>query len=126
MNTPPLPRTQQGVVWGIRLLLALAFGTAGIATLAEVQQMVEVFDAIGAGHGFHHVIGALEVGGAVLLLIPATGFFGGWLLAATAMAGVATQLLLIGGSSVPALLLGLLSAFVAWCLRPAALQVLRS
>jgi len=117
---------QRGVVWGIRMLLALAFGTAGVATLAGAPQMVQVFDDVGAGHGFRHVMGALEIGGVVLLLIPATGFFGGWLLAATAMAGVATHLLQIGGSSVPALLLGLLAAFVAWCLRPAALPVLRS
>jgi len=126
MNTPPLHRTHRGVVWGIRLLLALAFGTAGVATLAGAPQMVEVFDAVGAGHGFRHVMGGLEIGGVVLLLIPSTGFFGGWLLAAIAMAGVATHLLQIGGSSVPVVLLGLLSAFVAWCLRPAAVAVLGS
>jgi putative oxidoreductase len=113
MNTPPLHRTHRGVVWGIRLLLALAFGTAGVATLAGAPQMVEVFDAVGAGHGFRHVMGGLEIGGVVLLLIPSTGFFGGWLLE-------------IGGSSVPVVVLGLLSAFVAWCLRPAAVAVLGS
>ena len=126
MDTSSLPGMQRGLVWGIRVLLAVAFGTAGLATLAGAPQMVDVFDAVGAGHGFRHVMGALEIGGAVLLLIPATGFFGGWLLAATAMAGVATHLLLIGGSSVPVALLGLLSAFVAWRLRPAVRSVLRS
>jgi hypothetical protein len=54
----------------------------------------------------------------VLLLIPGAGFFGALLLTATMIGAVATHIVLIGGSPVPALVLGLLSAFVAWRLRP--------
>ena len=60
----------------------------------------------------------VEVGGAVLLLVPAAGFIGGLLLTATMAGAVATHLVLIGGSPVPAMVLLLLSAFVAWRLRP--------
>lgn len=114
----PLSVTQRRIVWAVRILLALAFGAAGIAKLAGVPEMVQVFDAIGFGQWFRYVTGAIEIAGAALLLIPASGFVGGLLLFATMVGGVATHLLLIGGSPVPALVLGLLSGFVAWRLRP--------
>jgi len=113
--------TQRRIVWVIRILLALAFGAAGIAKLAGVAQMVQVFDAVGFGQWFRYVTGVLEIGGAVLLLVPAAGFFGGLLLTVIMLGAVATHLVLIGGSPVPALVLGLLSAFVAWRQRPVAL-----
>ncbi|WP_354336536.1 DoxX family protein [Variovorax paradoxus] len=109
---------QRRIVWGVRILLALAFGAAGASKLAGVPQMIQVFDAIGFGQWFRYVTGLVEVGGALLLLVPATGFFGGLLLAATMVCGVATHLVLIGGNPVPAMVLALLSGFVAWRLRP--------
>jgi len=111
--------TQRRIVWGARILLALAFGAAGIAKLAGVPQMVQVFDAIGFGQWFRTLTGVVEVAGAVLLLVPATGFLGGLLLTATMAGAVATHLVLIGGNAAPAVVLGVLSAFVAWQQRPA-------
>jgi len=80
---------------------------------------VQVFDAIGFGQWFRYLTGAVEVASAVLLLVPLTGFLGGLLLTATMVGAVATHLVLIGGNPVPAIVLGLLSAFVAWRERPA-------
>lgn len=117
-SSSSLSPTQRRIVWGIRILLALAFGAAGIAKLAGVPQMVQVFDAIGFGQWFRYLTGAVEVVGAVLLLVPAASFFASLLLTATMVGAVATHLVLIGGSPVPALVLGLLSAFVAWRQRP--------
>jgi putative oxidoreductase len=105
---------QRRVVWGIRILLALAFGAAGAAKLVGVQQLVELFSAIGFGQWFRYLTGAVEVVGALLMLIPAAGLIGGLLLTATCVGAVATHLLLIGGSPVPATVLGVLSAFIAW------------
>jgi putative oxidoreductase len=110
--------TQRRVLWGVRVLLALAFAAAGAAKLAGVPQMIQVFDAIGAGQWFRYLTGAVEIVGAVLILIPSAGFFGALLLAATMVGAVATHLVLIGGSPMPAVVLGVLSAFVAWRLRP--------
>lgn len=114
-STSPI---QRRIVWGVRILLALAFGAAGLAKLAGVPQMVQVFEAVGFGQWFRYVTGVVEAGGAVLLLVPATGFIGGLLLAATMACAAATHLVLIGGSPAPAVVLMLLSAFVAWRLRP--------
>lgn len=122
----PLLPTQRRIVWGLRVLLALAFGAAGASKLAGVPQMVQLFDAVGFGQWFRYLTGAAEIIGALLVLVPATGFFGGLLLAVTMVGGVGTHLLLIGGNPTPAIVLGLISAFVAWQLRPASLSSLSS
>jgi len=106
------------ILWALRLLLALAFGAAGAAKLAGVPQMVQIFELIGLGQWFRYATGVVEVTGAILLLIPATGFLGGLLLAVTMVFGIATHLLVIGGSAVPATVLALLSGFVTYRLRP--------
>ena len=113
-----LSPTHPRIVWTVRILLAMAFGAAGLAKLAGVPQMVQVFDAIGFGQWFRYLTGVVEIVGAVLLLVPAAGFFGGLLLAATMVCAVATHLLMIGGNPAPAVVLGALAAFVAWRLRP--------
>ena len=120
LPSPSSTPVQRRIVWGVRILLALAFGAAGAAKLAGVPQMVQVFEAIGFGQWFRYLTGLVEVGGALLLLVPATGFLGGLLLAATMVCAVATHLVLIGGNPAPALVLTGLSAFVAWRLRPVA------
>ncbi|WP_204123430.1 DoxX family protein [Pseudomonas sp. 008] len=113
-----LTPTNRRIVWGVRALLALAFAAAGIAKMAGVAQMVQVFDAIGIGQWFRFMTGTIEITGAVLVLLPATVFFGALLLAVTMICGVATHLFVIGGNPAPALMLALMSAFVAWRLRP--------
>lgn len=109
--------TDRRIVWTVRALLALAFGAAGAAKLAGAAPMVQIFELIGIGQWFRYVTGIVEVAGAVLLLVPATAFFGGLLLCVTMAFGVATHLLVIGGNPVPAIVLGTLSAFVAYRLR---------
>ena len=69
----PLSTTQRRIVWGVRALLALAFGVAGMAKLAGMPQMVQVFDAIGVGQWFRYVTGVVEVLGAVLVLSGVVG-----------------------------------------------------
>jgi putative oxidoreductase len=111
-------RTNGRIVWAVRVLLALAFGAAGIAKLASAPQMIQIFDLIGVGQWFRYVTGIVEFVGALLLLVPRTGFIGGLLLAVTMVCAVATHLFVIGGNPVPAIVLALLSAFVAYRLRP--------
>lgn len=106
--------TQGRIVWGVRIVLALAFLAAGGSKLAGAAAMVEVFDKIGAGQGFRLVVGVIEVFGALLLLMPRTGLAGALWLGGTMVGAVGTHLFVIGGSPLPAIVLGLLCTFVAW------------
>ncbi len=114
--------TKNRAVWGVRIVLALAFGAAGAAKLAGVPMMVASFDAIGWGQWFRYVTGAIEVLGAVLMLIPATGLLAGLLLGGTMVGATVSHLLVVPGSPVPAIVLGSLCALVVHHLRPAAFR----
>ncbi len=111
-------KTNRRILWTLRVLLALFFAAAGTAKLAGAAQMVQIFDHIGIGQWFRYVTGIVEVTGAILLLVPSTGFFGGLLLCVTMVFAVATHLLVIGGSPIPAIVAAVLSGFVAYRLRP--------
>lgn len=107
--------------WGVlalSALLACAFGAAGVAKLAGVPQMVQVFDGIGLGQWFRYVTGAVEVAGALGLLFAVTRFHAAALLTGTMAAAMLVHLFVIGGSPLPALVLLVLGASIAWLTRP--------
>ena len=58
--------------------------------------------------------GIIEVVSAVLLFLPGRAIYGAGLLICTMIGAVLTHLFLIGGSAVPALVLLVLSAIIAW------------
>jgi len=99
---------------GVKTLLSLAFLSAGAAKLAGVEMMVGTFDAIGIGQWFRFVTGAIEVGAAILLWVPALTGLAAGLLTATMVGAVLAHVFIIGPTAVPALVLGALSAFIAW------------
>ncbi|SDP88398.1 DoxX-like family protein [Rhodoferax sp. OV413] len=111
-------KNQGRIVWAVRLVLALAFGAAGAAKLAGVPMMVQNFEQIGLGQWFRYVTGLVEIAGVLLLLLPRTGFWGGLLLGVTMLGAIATHLLVLGGTAVPALVLAVLCGFVVYRLRP--------
>jgi putative oxidoreductase len=110
--------TQNRLVWGVRILLALAFGAAGLAKLMGVEMMVATFEAIGVGQWFRYLTGGIEVLGAVLMLVPATGLWAGLLLGGTMVGATISHFVVVPGTPVPAIVLGLLCAVVVWHLRP--------
>ena len=101
-------------VLGAKALLTLAFLAAGVSKLIGAEQMVAVYDALGAGQWFRYVTGLIEVVGAVLLWIRGREVIGAGLLVATMIGAVLAHLLILGPSALPALVLGLLAAFVLW------------
>jgi uncharacterized membrane protein YphA (DoxX/SURF4 family) len=106
------PRVRTAAVWGLQILLAAAFLAAGVSKILGVPAMVALFDGIGVGQWFRYVTGLVEVGGALLLLIPGLAAAGAALLAATMAAAVLTHLFVVGGSAVPALVLLVLNLVV--------------
>lgn len=108
------------LTWGLRIVLALAFAAAAVPKLIGVEGMVHLFQAIGLGQWFRYGTGLTELAGALLLVAPATGFFGAVIMAATMLGAILTHLLVIGGSPIPATVLFALSGVVAWRLKPQA------
>ncbi|QOL13465.1 DoxX family protein [Dickeya dianthicola] len=119
-----LGRKTKVVSWILRILAAAAFLAAGGAKLAGVPMMVGIFDAIGIGQWFRVVTGLVEVVGGIAILVPATAAFGGLLLAATMFFAVLTHIFVIGGNPVPAIVLLLVTATVAWLHRASVVATL--
>ena len=103
--------------WALQGLVAAAFLAAGSAKLAGVPFMVDLFQQIGLGQWFRVVTGAVEVTGAVALLIPGLASVGALWLGGTMVGAVATHLFVLHTSPVPAIVLGLLNAVVVYLRR---------
>jgi putative oxidoreductase len=103
--------------WVLQGLAAAAFLAAGGSKLAAAPAMVEMFAKLGAGQWFRYLTGALEVIGAVALLVPRTAFYGAVLLAVVMIGAVVTHLAVLGGSPIPALVLLVIVGTIAWLRR---------
>lgn len=98
-------------LWTLQVLVAINFLFAGGGKLAGMEPMVEVFEAVGIGQWFRIVTGALEVGGAVLLLIPSLAAVGALVLSGVMVGAILTELIILSGSPlIPAILLLMLVA----------------
>ena len=106
-----------GLRWTVQVLVAAAFLTAGSAKLAGDPSMVAVFDQVGIGQWFRYMTGAVEITGAVLILIPKAAILGAALLACTMAAAIFTHLAVIGGNPLPAAMLLGLNLLVLWLRR---------
>lgn len=103
--------------FGLRVLLALAFGAAGLAKLAGVEMMVGTFEAIGVGQWFRYLTGAIELGSAVLLWLPGLQFLGAALLVCTMIGAAVAHFAVLGPSAVPAMVLGLMAGMTLYLYR---------
>ena len=102
----------------LKIVAGLAFLAAGLAKLAGAQMMVGTFDAIGFGQWFRYVTGVIEVGSAILLFVPAKQAFGAGLLACTMVGATLAHILVLGvDTMLPAIVLGLVSAVIAYAHR---------
>ena len=88
-------------LWSLQALLAIMFAMAGLAKVFGDPAMMEMFVTIGIGQWFRYVVGALEIAGAVGVLIPQ-------------LSGLAALGLLLGTSPLLPVALMLVSAMVAW------------
>ncbi|MEV8228041.1 DoxX family protein [Streptomyces sp. NPDC079167] len=66
----PRRRMRSAALTGARVVLALFLGFSAVAKLVGHASAVESFDRMGWGSGAMYAIGALELAGALALLIP--------------------------------------------------------
>jgi len=109
--------TAKYLVTALKAVLTLAFVGAGLAKIAGVDMMVATFDALGLGQWFRYVTASIEIGAAVLLWWPGRQMIGAALLLATMIGAVLAHAFLIGPTAVPAIVLGIASAIVAYVYR---------
>ena len=112
------------VLWILQIAAAGMFLMAGFSKLVGNEQMVGMFEAIGVGQWFRYLTGALEVAGAILLLIPHTSGLGALILAGVMAGAVMTHLFIIGGSPLMAIILLVVTGVVAWGRRQRTMKVL--
>lgn len=110
-------RTVTVLTWLARAALALVFLGAGASKLAGEAAMVEMFDDIGAGQWLRLVVGALEVAGAVGVLVPRVALPAAAGLTLLMVGATLTNLLVLDASPVMTIVLGVLAAVVTVVLR---------
>jgi hypothetical protein len=101
-------------LWTLQILTAAAFFMAGYSKLSGDPAMVGMFEKIGMGQGLRYLTGAIEVSSAVMLVVPGLDALGAFLLVGTMAGAVMTHLFVIGGTPLPALVLGSIAAFILW------------
>jgi len=101
-------------LWVLQIAAAAMFLMVGFLKLSGNPQMVGTFEAIGLGQWFRYLTGALEVTGALLLLIPRLSGLGALILAGVMVGAVMTHLFVIGGSPLMAMILLVVTGLIAW------------
>lgn len=118
------PRARNVALWVLQIGAAATFFGAGLGKLTGDPHMVALFEALGAGSWFRYLTGAIELTGALLLLIPVLSGVGALLLAGVMLGAIATHLFWVGGSpALPAALL-LVVGVVAYGRRERTLRLL--
>ena len=102
------------VLWVLQIAAAGMFLMAGFLKLSGNEQMVGLFEKIGVGQWFRYLTGALEVAGAILLLLPRTSGLGALMLGGVMAGAVMTHVFIVGGSPLGAIILLVVTGLVAW------------
>ena len=101
-------------LWVLQVLLALQFLMAGFLKVGGNPAMVEMFATIGVGQWFRYLVGALEIAGAVGVLIPRLSGLAALGLVCLMAGAAITNVAVLGTGPLLPLVLLLVSALVAW------------
>lgn len=111
-------RARTIVLWILQGLLAAVFFMAGGSKLVGVMPAVDMYNQIGLGQWFRYATGLIEVGSAVMLLIPPLAMFGAALLICTMIGAIITHFTVLHTAPTGPVVLLLLSVVIAWLRRP--------
>ena len=101
-------------LWALQAVLALMFAMAGFAKVGGDAAMVEMFATIGAGQWFRYLVGALEIAGALGVLVPRLSGLAALGLVCLMVGATLINLLVLGASPLLPLVLLAVSTLVAW------------
>ncbi|MEV5897905.1 DoxX family protein [Nonomuraea fuscirosea] len=107
-------RVRNIALWGLQIVLAGFFLMSALGKFGNAEPASSTFAAIGWGDWFRNLTGALEVAGAVALLVPRlAGVAGLAFVGLTACAALAEAFVSGGGVFLPLIVL-VLCAVIAW------------
>jgi putative oxidoreductase len=114
-GTRVAPTTSRGravnfALWALQGVLALTFAMAGFAKVGGDAAMVEMFATIGIGQGFRYLVGALEIAGAVGVLVPQLSGLAALGLVCLMVGATLTNVVVLGTSPLLPLVLLVVSA----------------
>jgi uncharacterized membrane protein len=95
-NKVPAAPAVNFALWVLQVVLTFQFAGGGLLKLTGSPELVELFAAIGAGQWLRYLVGALEVAGAVGLLVPRLSGLAALGLAALMVGATATNLFVLG------------------------------
>ena len=81
--------------WIPRIGVALLFITIGFSKFSPDSMWVRLFARIGFGQWFRYLTGVMQVGGAILLLVPRTSVVGAAMLASTMIGAIVVQVFIL-------------------------------
>ncbi len=118
-GTRAAPATSRGravnfALWTLQALLAIMFAMAGLAKVGGDAAMVEMFATIGIGQWFRYVVGALEIAGAVGVLVSRLSGLAALGLLCLMAGAILANVLVLGTSPQLPIVLMLVSALIAW------------
>jgi putative oxidoreductase len=118
-GTPAVPATGRRravniALWALQVFLALMFAMAGLAKVFGDPAMVQMFATIGVGQWFRYAVGALEIAGAVGVLVPRLSGLAALGLVCLMVGVILTNLFVLGANPLLPLVLLLVSVMVAW------------
>jgi putative oxidoreductase len=87
---------QFGVIWTLRILLAVLFLYQGIDKFSERRLWLRIFEEIGFGQWFRYFTGVVEISGGLMLLIPKATLVAIGLLICTMLGALLVHVLVIG------------------------------
>jgi len=106
-------RARKVTVLVIKVALAAQFIAGGAGKLLGSEQMVTMFDDIGAGQWLRLLVGLLEIAGGIGLLVPRLSGLAATGLIALMTGAVVTNVFVLGTPPVMPLIFGVLAGVVA-------------
>jgi len=106
-------------IWTLRVLLGALFLFAASMKLTSQPQMVAEFGQLGLGQWFRYVTGAIEVVGAVALLVPRTSALGALVLLMVDIGACIAQVGVLHGDWIHTVVIGALLILVIYLQRAA-------
>ena len=114
--TRSLPYKTIGL-WVLRVLVAALFLFAAFMKLSSQPMMVQEFGVVGLGQWFRFFTGALELVGAIAMLVPSVSAFGAVLLLCVDAGAFVAQISVIHEDWVHTVVIGIVIAVLIWLQR---------